>query len=161
MLRRIFLMLALLLALVPPVTAQEIRPFVSGSIKEIAAARQGKPFILGLWSLTCPHCREELAALSGLQKKYPGLDVVLVSTDSPEESAEVVATLRQFSLDRAQAWVFSDPFVERLRFEIDPKWHGELPRTYLYEASHQARAFSGKLDPQQIERWIRANSAVN
>ncbi|MHB1292014.1 MAG: hypothetical protein ACYCY5_07460 [Sulfuricella sp.] len=94
--------------------------------------------------------------MSSLQKKYPDLDVVLVSTDSPEESAEVVATLRQFSLDRALAWVFSDPFVERLRFEIDPKWHGELPRAYLFEASHQSRAFSGKLDPQQLERWIRA-----
>lgn len=152
--RRVFLLLTL--ALVQPVSAQEIHPFVSGSIQEITAARQGKPFILSLWSLTCTHCRDELSMLSGLQKKYPGLDVVLVSTDSPEENAEVVATLKQFSLDRAQAWVFADSFVERLRFEIDPKWHGELPRAYLYDASHQARAYSGKLNLQQLERWVQA-----
>lgn len=155
MLRSVFLLLALMW--VQPAGAQEIHPFVSGSIKEITTARQGKPFILSLWSLTCAHCRHELAALSGLQKKYPGLDVVLISTDSIEESAELAATLQQFSLNTAQAWVFADPFAERLRFEIDPKWHGELPRAYLYDAAHQVRAFSGKLDPQQLERWVKTH----
>lgn len=153
--RSVFLMLALLL--VQPAGAQEIHPFVSGSIKEITAVRQGKPFILSLWSLTCTHCRDEMAVLSSLQKKYPGLDVVLVSTDSIEESAEVAATLQQFSLSKVQAWVFADPFTERLRFEIDPKWHGELPRAYLYDAAHQASAFSGKLDLQRLERWVKTH----
>lgn len=152
---RIFLTLALLLALVPPVAAQEIRPFVSGSIKEITAARQGKPFILGMWSLTCTHCREELALLSGLIKKHPDLDLVLVATDTPEEGEAISATLRQSGLGSAEAWVFADPFVERLRFKIDPKWHGELPRTYLYDPSHQALAFSGKLDAIQLEQWLK------
>lgn len=150
-------LLFLLLALAQPVNAEEIHSFISGSIKEITVARQGKPFILSLWSLTCTHCRDELSVLSGLQKKYPGLDVVLISTDSLEESAEVDDTLRQFTLSQAQAWVFADPFVERLRFEIDPKWHGELPRAYLYDASHRARAYSGKLNPELLEQWIQAN----
>ena len=154
MLRRIFLTLALLLALAPPVAAQEIRPFVSGSIQEITAARQGKPFILGMWSLTCTHCREELSLLSGMVKKYPNLDLVLVATDTPEESEAIAATLNQFSLGRTQAWVFADPFAERLRFEIDRKWHGELPRTYLYDATHAITAISGKLDRQRLEQWM-------
>lgn len=154
MMRRIFLTLALLLALVPPVAAQEARPFVSGSLKEITAARQGKPFILSMWSLTCTHCREELSLLSGMVKKYPNLDLVLIATDTPEESEGIGATLNQFSLGRAQAWVFADPFAERLRFEIDRKWHGELPRTYLYDPNHVITAISGKLDRQRLEQWI-------
>jgi thiol-disulfide isomerase/thioredoxin len=153
--RRIFLALALLLALIPPVAAQEIRPFVSGSIKEITAARQGKPFILGMWSLTCTHCREELSLLSSLVKKYPSLDLVLVATDTPEEGEAIGATLRQSGLGGAEAWVFADPFAERLRFEVDRKWHGELPRTYLYDPSHQAQAFSGKLDALPMEQWLK------
>ncbi len=153
--RRIFLTLVLLLAPVPPVAAQEIRSFVSGSLKEITAARQGKPFILGMWSLTCTHCREELALLSRLKKKHSNLDLVLVATDTPEEGEAISATLRQSGLGGAEAWVFADPFAERLRFEIDPKWHGELPRTYLYDPSHKAQAFSGKPDALQIEQWLR------
>lgn len=154
MMRRILLMLGLLLALIPPVVAQEIRPFVSGSIKEITAARQGKPFILGMWSLTCTHCREELSLLSSMVKKYPNLDLVLVATDTLDESEGIAATLGQFGLGRAQAWVFADPFADRLRFEIDRKWHGELPRTYLYDPTHAVTAISGKLDRQMLEQWM-------
>ncbi|HUW50572.1 MAG TPA: TlpA disulfide reductase family protein, partial [Sulfuricella sp.] len=142
-------------ALVSPVAAQEISPFVSGSLEEIAAARQGKPFILSLWSLTCTHCREELSLLSGMVKKYPNLDLVLVATDTPEEAEAIGATLRQSGLGGAEAWVFADPFTERLRFEVDRKWHGELPRTYLYDPSHKAQAFSGKPDALQIEQWLK------
>ena len=29
----------------------------------------------------------------------------------------------------AENWMFTDDFVERLRYEIDPQWHGEIPRT--------------------------------
>lgn len=150
-----FLLVLCLLAAAANAAAQELHPFVSGSIKEIVASRQGKPFILGLWSLTCIHCRDELSMLSGLKKKYPALDLILVSTDSPADRAEILITLQQLDLGHAQAWVFADDFTERLRFEIDPKWHGELPRTYLFDAS-SSRAFSGKPDPRQLERWIRA-----
>lgn len=155
MLRRIFPTLVLLLALTPPVAAQEIRPFFSGSIKEITAARQGKPFILGMWSLTCTHCREELFLLSSMAKKYPNLDLVLVATDTPEEGDAISATLSQSGLGGAQALVFADPFAERLRFEIDSKWHGELPRTYLYDPSHKTQAFSGKPDALHLEQWLK------
>jgi thiol-disulfide isomerase/thioredoxin len=153
--RQRLLALALLSVLVLPAAAQELKPFVAGSIKEITAARQGRPFILGMWSLTCTHCREELVLLSGLLKKHPDLDLVLVATDTPEEGEAISATLRQSGLGSAEAWVFADPFVERLRFKIDPKWHGELPRTYLYDPSHKAQAFSGKLDGLQLEQWLK------
>jgi thiol-disulfide isomerase/thioredoxin len=152
---RRFLLALCVLAAAVNAAAQELHPFVSGSIKEIAASRQGKPYILGLWSLTCTHCRDELSILSGLKKKYPALDLVLISTDTPADRAEILATLQQLALGQVQAWVFADDFVERLRFEIDPKWHGELPRTYLYVATG-FHAFSGKLDPRELERWIDA-----
>lgn len=147
------LLALLMLAATAGASAQELHPLVSGSLKEIVAARQGRPFILGLWSLTCTHCRDELAMLASLKKKYPALDLVLVSTDTPADRAEILATLQQAALGGAQAWVFADDFAERLRFEIDPKWHGELPRSYLYDAA-RFRAFSGKPDPRMLEQWV-------
>lgn len=152
-LRLAFAILAL--AFAAAASAAEVRPFVAGSMKEIAAARQGKPFVLGLWSLSCTHCREELALLGRLLKRHPGLDLVLVSTDSPAEQAAVAATLRQHGLNRAEAWVFADDFAERLRFEVDRKWRGELPRTYFYGPDGQVLAASGKPDPRQVDAWVR------
>lgn len=151
------LLLALAAALAVPAgaAASDVRPFVQGSLKEITAARRGKPFMLGLWSLTCTHCQEELALFARMLVKYPGLDLVLVSTDTPDDAATLTTTLTRHGLARAESWVFADGFAERLRFEIDPRWGGELPRTYLYAADHSARAVSGRLDPQQLEPWIQ------
>ena len=136
--------------------APEIKPFVRGSVQQIAAARQGKPFILAFWSLTCTHCREELGLLGGLLKQHPALSVVVVSTDTPEAASAIAATLAEYRLERAEAWVFADSFSERLRADVDRKWRGELPRTYLYDRAHQATAVSGKLNSQQLDIWRRA-----
>ena len=61
------------------------RPFVSGSLQKIVAERQGKPFILAVWSVTCTHCPEELKALGKLKAAHPALDIVLVAADAPED----------------------------------------------------------------------------
>ena len=150
-----------------PVSAgQEIKPFVRGSYQKIVAARQGKPFVLNFWSLTCSYCMVELEMFKKLARKYPNLDLVLVSTDTPEEEKSVSATLAKFSLGKAEAWVFADSYTERLRFEIDKKWQGELPRTYFYSANVGARravpvqAISGKLEYKEVEQWVKQQYAA-
>jgi len=138
-------------------SAQEVKHFVRGSYQEIVAARSGKPFIVSLWSLECVHCRDDMALFAALQKKYPGLDLVLVATDTPEQQQEILRTLQQYRLGQNESWVFADSFAERLRFEVDAQWYGELPRTYFYDARGRATAISGKLDRAQTERWVRAS----
>jgi thiol-disulfide isomerase/thioredoxin len=137
------------------VGAGEIQPFTSASMQKIVAPRQGKPFILGLWSLSCTHCREDLALLSRLAARYPKADLVLIAADSAEESAEAASTLDKLDLHRAERWIFADPFTERLRFSIDRTWRGELPRTYFYEANHRAKIVSGKLNETETEAWLK------
>ena len=143
-----------LLTWVAPAAANRPQPFVSGSQQQILAAHQGKPFILVLWSLSCVHCQEELAMFGALLKKYPGLDILFVSTDSPEQAEALTAALQRHGLGQAESWVFADNFTERLRHEIDRKWRGELPRTYFYGADNSVEAVSGKLDPAHAERWL-------
>jgi thiol-disulfide isomerase/thioredoxin len=135
--------------------AAELRPFVPGSMKQILAARQGKPFILGAWSLSCVHCRDDLQLLGRFVRKHPALDVVLIATDTPAETAALSATLKQYGLQRAEAWVFADEFSERLRFEIDRNWYGELPRTWFIAAGGESQGVSGKLDVFHVEQWVQ------
>lgn len=152
---RAFAALTLTLLWLAPAHADAAKPFVSGSLTEITAARAGRPFILALWSLTCAHCQEELALLGRLLAAHPALDLVLVSTDSPQEAAEIGATLARHALERAESWVFADDFAEKLRFQIDRKWRGELPRTYFYAADHSRRGVSGRVAPEEIEAWLK------
>jgi thiol-disulfide isomerase/thioredoxin len=151
---RFLLALLLSLSIATVAQGQELRSFVRGSQQAIVAAHQGKPFILVLWSLDCTHCHDDLALLGKLQARYRSLPVVLVATDTPLQQPAIRSVLKRHALQRAESWVFADSFVERLRFEIDPHWYGELPRTYFFDASGKATAVSGKMQPGQMERWV-------
>ncbi|MFZ5593894.1 MAG: TlpA family protein disulfide reductase [Pseudomonadota bacterium] len=143
----------------PSRAAPSAKPFVSGSMQQIVGARKGKPFILSLWSLDCVYCPEELNLLSRLKARYPKLEIVLISTDTPEQTAAIAATLdksfgKQGQPRRVESWVFADDFTERLRHEVDRTWHGELPRAYFYGKSGLAAAVSGQLNAAEVERWV-------
>src|SRR3990167_11139534 len=99
---------ALSLAPASTLAAQEIKPFVRGSYQQIISVRQGKPFIINFWSLSCSYCKVELSMFKELVKKYPQLDLVVVSTDTYEEMGSVSGTLETFSLGKSETWLFAD-----------------------------------------------------
>lgn len=149
------LTLLLCLSAVGAAAAQEeTKPFVRGSYERIVASRTGKPFIVSFWSLSCTNCRDDLTMFGKLAKKYRNFDLVLVATDSPEQNREISQTLQRYRLERAESWVFADSYAERLRFEVDKEWYGELPRTYFFDVRGRAAATSGTLDHSRTERWI-------
>lgn len=155
MIRRLFGFACLLLALPSWAADVAVRPFVGGSLAQILAARQGKPFLLSFWSVGCTHCPTELKALGKLKRRYPKLEIVLVAADTPDEAAQTAQLARSYGLGKVEQWVFADPMPERLRFEIDRRWYGELPRTHFYDRSHQVEAVSGVVSEERLQRWVR------
>jgi len=158
--RRLALLLcALVCWAAPGAQAAEngMRPFVAGSLARIVAAHGGKPFVLGLWSLDCVHCGTEMQYLKKLRARHPRLEVVLVATDGQEDWDNLAAHVRAAGLGQTEQWVFADPVPERLRQEIDRRWFGELPRTYLYGRDGQATAISGVLSDQALGPWLARN----
>ena len=154
------LLLTLLLVLnVPCAIAADPQPFVRGSYQKLVSERADQPFILSFWSLTCTYCLEDLPLFAKLLKKY-SLNIVMVATDTPEHHLEITRTLQLNKLERAESWVFADKFTDRLRYEVDKQWHGELPRTYYFSANGQIVALSGKLDMAQTELWIQQQEQI-
>ena len=137
--------------------AAELRPFVAGSLQQIVTAHAGQPFLLGFWSLECVHCGDELKLLRQLQQRHPGLGLVLVSTDGEADWANLQAHLQAAGLGQVEQWVFADPMPERLRLEIDRRWYGELPRTYLHGRDGSVTAVSGVLSAKLLLPWLRQN----
>lgn len=150
-----FLAALLLVGFLAPAAAQDIRPFARGSYAQILAAHKGQPFILSLWSLDCVYCRDDFALFEKLARTQPALDVVLVATDTPAQDAAIASMLRHYRLQDREAWVFDDSFVERLRFEVDKHWYGELPRTYLFAGDGTRKAVSGRLDEASLLQWAQ------
>jgi hypothetical protein len=138
-------------------SASDVRQFEPGSYQRIVQEHAGKPFVLALWSLECAPCHEDLALFGRLLEQNAAFNLVLVSTDASAEPQALRDTLARHDLTRAESWVFAGGSDERLRYEIDRKWYGELPRTYLFAADGTAQAVSGKLDEKVLDAWSARN----
>ncbi|WP_231848846.1 TlpA disulfide reductase family protein [Paramagnetospirillum magneticum] len=145
---------AVLLMLVAAMPAQaDPRPFSRGSWQSLLQAHAGRPVAVHFWSLTCAPCLVELPQWRDTAKAS-GLDVVLVSTDPPEDWPKVERTLKRAGLDKVESWAFADSFVEKLRFEIDRNWAGELPMTVLVSATGTSESRTGAVRRQDVESWL-------
>ena len=129
------------------------RLFERGSYAAILEAHREAPLLLVFWSIDCPPCREELAMLGGVLRRHPELPLVLVSTDEPAMAAQVAAAAAEGGVGGVESWIFADGQAQRLRFEVDRGWYGELPRSYLFDAAHRRRGVTGRLSEGQVESW--------
>lgn len=138
------------------IAAPPVKPFRTESLAQIRAAHEGTPFVLVLWSLDCPPCFRELELLGRIHESAPALELVLVATE-PYGGAgirsAIRATLARFGLAQLEAWAFSgDP--QRLRYKIDPRWYGELPRSYFYSPGERRHAVSGRLQQARMRAFV-------
>lgn len=141
--------------------AETVRAFKSGSLGQILAPREGKPFILALWSLDCQYCPTELKMFGELKRSHPGLDIVLIATDTPKDIPQLAARAEGYGVSKMDQWVFAEDMPERLRMEIDPRWYGEVPRTYFYDEKHQRQVKTGIVSSQFVEDWLARNALSN
>ena len=134
--------------------ADNFRSFTFDSFSEIKSTFQGQEFLLGLWSVDCPPCLVELSMMGNLLELNPDLPFVLISTDSIDTNEDAIEFLSDFNLEQRESWMFSDNFVERLRYTIDPNWYGELPRSYFFDNDHNMSSHSGIMTEQLLEEWF-------
>ncbi|MGD0960763.1 MAG: hypothetical protein ABSB19_13235 [Methylomonas sp.] len=125
-----------------------VKPFVSGSYQQLLGSHQGRGFMLVIWSLDCSSCIKDMELLSSLHKKRPELGIVMLSTDEIGSTPDIEKLLEKYQLSELENWVFADDNTQKLRYEIDPGWYSELPRTYFYGADHHREGYSGALNAE-------------
>lgn len=153
--KKYILTIVLMTTSISAIAENLIRPFVPGSFSRILEQRQQKPFVLVLWSLDCPSCYKELEMLGEFSRQYTDLDIVLVSTDITATQDELQTILTRYKLDNVESWVFSGDSDERLRYEIDRSWYGELPRSYFFKTVEKKQVVSGILSEEKLMLWMK------
>ncbi|MFO1108590.1 MAG: TlpA disulfide reductase family protein [Bradyrhizobium sp.] len=162
--RREFLAAALLPALLMPATAQDaerqLKPFGRGSWHELTKAHAGRPTIVHFWGVTCGPCKVELPQLGAFMKENPDIDMVTISADFvPDLPAATRAMLERSGLASAENWIF-EGFADRLRFEIDPTWQGDIPRTLLITREGEMTTIEGSAEMADLENWSERQLAA-
>jgi thiol-disulfide isomerase/thioredoxin len=132
----------------------DLRPFGRGSWQDILRSHAGRPTIVHFWGVTCGPCKVELPLLGTFMKDHPAIDMVTISADLvPDLPDATRSTLEKSGLSEAENWIFDDGFVERLRFEIDPGWQGDIPRTMLITREGVMTTLEGSADMAEVGKW--------
>lgn len=136
-------------------SANEPQPFDRGSWAKLRAAHAGQAIVVHFWGLTCGPCLVEMPRWGRLLAERKDLRLVLIAADpAPQPPEKVEARLTSDGLDRVESWNFADRFVERLFYEVDPAWQGELPRTLLIAADGTPTVLVGVADLNTVRAWL-------
>ncbi len=128
--------------------------FASGSYRQILANNANKPFMLVVWSINCPSCLKDMELLSSIHKIKPELKMIMLAADEPSATEQIQQILEKNQLAEIENWAYADDNTQKLQFEIDPKWYGELPRTYFFDKAHQRTGVSGVLSKEDYDEMF-------
>jgi thiol-disulfide isomerase/thioredoxin len=156
--RVLFFLLAIALGATGAV-ALEFKPYGRGAFAELVKAHAGRPTLIHFWSVTCPPCIAELPYWAKLVAERKDVDVVFVNTDGDEERDRAEARLEKAGLARATHYGFADDFVDKLYFEADKGWRGELPFTALVAPDGRVTAVTGAVDDPLLVKWLEKRNA--
>ena len=131
-----------------------LEPFATGSYQKILTNHANQPFMLVAWSITCSSCLKDMALLSQIHQKRPELKIIMLATDDISEADQIKPILEKNQLSELENWVYADENTQKLQFEIDSKWYGELPRTYFFDKTHQRTGVSGVLSKEDYDEMF-------
>lgn len=69
----------------------------------------------------------------------------MLSTDDISSTPKIIQILEKNELTKIENWIYAEDNTQKLQYEIDSSWYGELPRTYFFDKSHDRVGISGVL----------------
>jgi len=113
-----------------------VEPINTDALKVLIAKPKDKPLLVNFWATWCDPCRDEFPDLVKIDNEYrpQSLDFVTVSLDEvtdiktsvPAFLSQMKATMPAYLLDAKDP----EPAINA----VDPRWQGDLPATFLYNA---------------------------
>lgn len=99
--------------------------------------------MVNAWASWCGPCRREVPMLQGLEASLSarGVEVVLVSVDEPEDVSKALAFLSEQKIT-LKSYLAERP-LDGFKRDMNPRWPGMLPATFLFDAEGKLRYFWG------------------
>jgi len=122
-------------------------------LNDIIKIRNGKVLLINIWATWCVPCIEEFPDLIKISDKYgEKLELVGISIDYPDEiDSKILPFLNELQpsfINYVNGESDSDRFINNL----NPKWSGAIPATFLYDSeAEQFSFFIGKMSFEEFE----------
>jgi thiol-disulfide isomerase/thioredoxin len=149
--------LYLSLTLISTCFCQDIpfRSFGLGDWSKLTSSSGQKPIVIHFWGVTCGPCMAEMPKWGAFVAKNKDLHIVFIQVDEVTK-AKMSRFIIRSHLEAAENYTLTEPFDEIIRYEVDPKWQGETPVTFLISKSSNKR-LSGPVNFDTIKSWYQKN----
>jgi thiol-disulfide isomerase/thioredoxin len=127
--------------------------FDKGAFKQIQKSNLGKPHVVLFWSETCTFCMKEMTMLGELLAEGATFSVTSIGTDFGLDDQTIDKIHIDKGLASIEKWIFANPIVESLYFDVDRRWRGELPLLFLIDQNGEAIKHRGTISKQQLNDW--------
>lgn len=121
--------------------------------------KDNEVYVVNFWATWCQPCVEELPSFEAINTtyKHKGVNVVLVSLDSPKQVDE---RLFPFLIDndiRSEVVLLADPNSNSWIPKVDPHWDGAIPITVIYNKNKRMfyeRVFTVEELKAEVEKFL-------
>ncbi len=79
----------------------------------------------------------------------------MLAIDDTSAADRAKSILTENQLNQVDNWIFAEANPQKLRYEIDPQWYGEVPRTYFLDKNHQRVGISGSVSRETLENMFK------
>lgn len=107
--------------------AYDFMPFDMNTRQVIEKRYIDQPLIISFWSIDCPYCIDDLKKLGKALSKNTNVKLITVCVDGKESAKKAERILSQANLPKHEQYQYAEVDEDRLRYNIDPAWYGELP----------------------------------
>jgi thiol-disulfide isomerase/thioredoxin len=138
-------------------------PSVNGSVIKLADY-SGKVVLVNLWATWCGPCRLEIPELVKLHQEYrsKGLEMVGLSTENPEASAEMVRDfVREYNVDYPIGWATREVALSFMQLS----GRNAIPQSFIIAPDgrilNQFVGFNAVQTPDKLRQAIEAALTTN
>ena len=134
-----------------------LKPYQTGDWASVVTSGKGAPMAIHFWGVTCPACVKEMPQWGKYIKTHPNAKIIFIQVDDVS-SDSIKKMLSKADLENANNYYVASPFDERMRYEVDPKWHGETPTTIFIDKNGKTSRKTGLIDFQKLQNTLGASS---
>ena len=132
---------------------EPVKAYQNGTWAQLTKANVGGPLAVHFWGVTCAPCMAEMPQWGQFLSQNKQAKVIFVQVDDvPPEMVQKM--LQRAKLQNANNFSVFQPFDDAMRYEVDPKWHGETPITILIDKNGQWQRKTGPVQFAALKTWF-------
>ena len=134
----------------------KFKSYAQGDWNKLTTQSAGQPLIIHFWGVTCGPCLTEMPEWGKFVAQNKNFKVLFIQVDdiSKEMMSRFISRVR---LESADNYALVDSFDERIRYEVDPKWQGETPVTFLISKDSKKIREVGPVNFTELKKWYLKN----